>query len=45
MASDKKIGTVVGVIVAVAAVFLVVMLLAGTPSFCEPPPSNPAPTN
>jgi hypothetical protein len=45
MSRASNSGKVIGILVAVVAVFLVVMLVAGTPSFCEPPASNPAPTD
>jgi hypothetical protein len=45
MARGPSAGKLIGILVAVAAVFLVVMSLAGVPSFCVPPASNPAPTN
>ena len=45
MSRGSNAGKLIGILVAVVAVFLVVMLAAGTPSFCQPPASNPAPTN
>lgn len=45
MARGSNTGKLVGIVVAVVAVFVVVMFAAGTPLFCAPPASNPAPTN
>jgi hypothetical protein len=45
MARGSNAGKLIGIVVAVVAVFLVVLFAAGVPSFCQPPASNPAPTN
>ena len=45
MARGSNTGKLIGIVVAVVAVFLVVLFAAGTPVFCQPPASNPAPTN
>lgn len=43
--AGSKIGIWIGIILAIAAVFIVVMCTAGTPKFTEPPADFKAPNN
>jgi len=41
----KKLGLVIGILLAIAVVFIVVMCTAGTPTFLKTPADFPAPNN
>lgn len=44
-AAGSKMGAWIGIILAMVAVFIVVMCTAGTPKFAEPPADFKAPNN